>query len=913
MKSAIKIAAIFLTLLIAQSINAQPLDTLKIKAEADSLKAVADSLQEAWQLDEALETYQIVLTKYRHIGDLKSEGKTLNSIGIVYYYYSNYHKALEHYKQSLEICKVLGDRKGEGKALNNIGLVYQNLSDYSKSLEYYQESLELFKELEDLSGECYTCNGIGVVYRYLGYYQKSLEYHQKSLDISRELGDRRNEGATLQNIGVIYFYLSKYSRSLGYFQKSLEIYRGLGNRMGEIITFNCIGEVYRILSDYLKALQYYNQSLAISRELGDRSSEGEILNNIGIVYTNLSDYPEALKYYQKSLAISKGMGDPSKEGINLYNIGTVYNYLSDYPKALEYYRQSLEIFREVGYRLGEGLTLGSIGEVYTKQGKYAEAEEYIQKALAIALELKTEGDIQIIYFGLGECYAAQGMDSLAVMSYAKSIETAESIRGKLEVETHKTSYMKGVIEVYEKMIKSLIKLGRNKEAYDYLERMKARALLDILEGGKIDFAEVMTDEEALKEKTLIAQLEKLNQSLADIKIGEEDKLDSLSLIRDEKREELEAFEEKVYLSHPELKELRGKGEPINLRRAQRILSRDEAAVYYVTTEEQLFIFILTRNKLEVLSQEIKEEDLNALIDELLSGVDISVLQWNSEISQKLFKILLEPIGGLLKGKERICIIPDGRLNYLPFQALQDEETGRCLIEDYSIYYAPSYSTLAWLRMMGTYGGRELLAFGNPVFGEEDSTLIAMRGELVPLPATEKEVKELENVYQPKAKVFLESEATESNFKLNCQDYGVLHFATHALVNEVSPLYSSIAFSKEESEDGFLEAREIMKMELNADLAVLSACKTAYGKVMEGEGMLGLTRAFFTAGVPSVVASLWNVEDNATRELMVQFHTRLREGERPAAALREAQLYLLKETQYNSPLYWAPFVLIGDSE
>jgi len=559
------------------------------------------------------------------------------------------------------------------------------------------------------------------------------------------------------------------------------------------------------------------------------------------------------------------------------------------------------------------MTLCNIGNVYIKQGKYPEAEEYIQKSLAIALELKTEEDIQSGYSKMGDCYTAQGFDSLAIANYAKAIETIESIRGKLEVETHKTGYMKGVIEVYEKMIKSLIKLGRKKEAYDYLERMKARALLDILEGGKIDFAEVMTEEEALQEKALIIQLENLNQSIADIKIGEESKRDSLALLRDEKREKLEAFEEKLYLSHPELKQLRGRGDPINLRRARRILSRDEAAVYYVTTEEQLFIFVLTRNKLEVLSKEIKEEDLNAMIDELLSGVDISVLRWNSEASQKLYQILLEPIEKLLKGKERICIIPDGKLNYLPFQALDDEETGRCLIEDYSIYYAPSLSTLAWLRMMGTYGGRELLAFGNPVFGEEDSTLIAIRGELVPLPATEKEVKELENVYQPKAKVFLEFEASESNFKLHCEDYGVLHFATHALVNEISPVYSSIAFSKEETEDGFLEAREIMKMELNADLAVLSACKTAYGKVMEGEGMLGLTRAFFTAGVPSVVASLWNVEDNATRELMVQFHTRLRDGERPAAALKEAQLYLLKETQYNSPLYWAPFVLIGDSE
>ena len=127
------------------------------------------------------------------------------------------------------------------------------------------------------------------------------------------------------------------------------------------------------------------------------------------------------------------------------------------------------------------------------------------------------------------------------------------------------------------------------------------------------------------------------------------------------------------------------------------------------------------------------------------------------------------------------------------------------------------------------------------------------------------------------------------------------------------MYSSIAFSKEDGEDGFLEAREIIQMELNANLAVLSACKTAFGKQIAGEGMLGLTRAFFTAGVPSVVASLWNVEDNATKKLMVEFHTRLRDGERPAKALQEAQRQLLKSRKYSSPVFWAPFVLMGDSD
>jgi len=168
-------------------------------------------------------------------------------------------------------------------------------------------------------------------------------------------------------------------------------------------------------------------------------------------------------------------------------------------------------------------------------------------------------------------------------------------------------------------------------------------------------------------------------------------------------------------------------------------------------------------------------------------------------------------------------------------------------------------------------------------------------------------------YTSSARVLLQRQASESNFKRYSPDYGVLHLATHALVNEAGPMYSSIALTPDKDEDGFLEAWEIMRLKLNADIVVFSACETALGEMRAGEGMLGLSRAFFSAGVPTVVASLWSVEDNATRKLMERFHALLRDGRRPADALRGAQLHLLHDTPYKNPFYWAPFVLIGDSE
>ena len=346
-----------------------------------------------------------------------------------------------------------------------------------------------------------------------------------------------------------------------------------------------------------------------------------------------------------------------------------------------------------------------------------------------------------------------------------------------------------------------------------------------------------------------------------------------------------------------------------------MLSRDEAAVCYLVAEDSLFCFVLTRDGLDLRSSSITRSELEGAIEELLSGGVQDLFTGDYTLLCLLHERLIQPLLPLLEGKSRLCIVPDGALNRLPFQALWDASSERYLAEDFALYSAPSLSTLDWLRRIGTYGRREILAFGNPVFDRMSSTgdTASLQGDLVSLPATEQEVLALEDVYRPNALVLNGQAASERNFKSRGGGYGVIHLATHSLLNAASPLYSSIALTAAEQEDGFLEAWEIMRQELNADIVVLSACETALGRLQEGEGMLGLTRAFFSAGVPSVVASLWSVEDRATRLLMERFHTGLRDGLRPAVALQQAQLFLLHETHYSNPAYWAPFVLIGDSE
>ncbi|NQS98840.1 MAG: CHAT domain-containing protein [candidate division Zixibacteria bacterium] len=814
MKTIAKLTLVILALLIAQSINAQPLDTLKIKAEADSLKAVADSLRKAWQLDEALETYQTALTKYQQIGDKESEAKVLKGIGIVFSYQGNAQETLHYWEKELAIQRELGDRKGEGITLNNIGIVYLELSDYPKALEYYEKSLEIYREFGDRSGESKTLNNIGMVYSDLSDYPKALEYYQQSLEICREIGDRRGEGATLHNIGV----------------------------------------VYEELLDYWKALEYYEKSLEICREIGDRRGEGYSLNNIGVVYKDLSDYL----------------------------------------KALEYYQQSLEIIREIGDRWGEGGTLGNIGTLYTEEEKYAEAEECIIQALAIARELEAEDLIQSEYSTLGDCYAAQNLDSLAVENYAKSIETAESIRGKLEVEAQKSSYTAGISSEYSKMVLSLLKLDRNEEAYNYIERGRARSFLDLLASGEVEVGKSRHEEFLRDEEESQEEIEEMEEQLI---AAAEDTTQLLALRGklEEKRGFITTTIEEKKQYEPELASMVTVNS-LTLPEVQELLDGKSTILEYFLTEEKTLIWLITKDEAEVFQVEVGGDSLKLLVQVFRNT--IMHLGETEGLSNELYQILFKPVEEKVRTK-KLIIIPHGILHYLPFQALQDGDR-KYLIEKYQIRYLPSASVMRYLIPKRRVKGTKLLAFGNPATD---------RAGYPPIPFSEGEVNEIAGLYRD-SNVLIGADATEDKFRNLAPDYDILHLACHGELNSAYPLFSGLLLAPGDEQDGELDVHELFTMDLNAYLVVLSACHTGLGHLTTGDELVGLSRAFIYAGTPSILSSLWMVEDESTAYLMKEFYNNLKKHDK-AESLRKAQLKMKKK--YKNIRSWASFVLVGDSE
>ena len=520
-------------------------------------------------------------------------------------------------------------------------------------------------------------------------------------------------------------------------------------------------------------------------------------------------------------------------------------------------------------------------------------------------------------------------------------------------EQEKQHFLERNVSPYYEMVDLLIGQNRFAEALTQAERAKARALLDVLEGGRVNITGAMTREEQERERGLRAELVSLNSQFAREKQGQKPDqalLAGLGAKLEKARLEYESYQGTLYSQHPELRVQRGRSEPFSLDEfSVQNLGANTAWLEYVVLRDKTLLFVLTRKSsggaadktpresnagqpgagLRVYTINMSEKDLAARV-KAFTGRVASRQSGLQPLSSQLYELLVKPARAQLRGITNVVVVPDGVLWELPFQALQPA-AAHYLIQDYAVSYAPSLTVLREMKKHRSPAAgaspvqNTLLAVGNPAIGARTADRVKavfMDEKLVPLPQAERQVNLLRDLYgRDAASVYVGPDAREGRVKQEANRYRILHLATHGILNNNSPMYSHLVLSQDEhsgEEDGLLEAWEIMSMDLKADLVVLSACETARGRFGAGEGVIGLTWALFVAGCPASVVSQWKVEASSTTELMIEFHRNLVAGDRmpsvrvtKSESLRRAALKLLRGKKYSHPFYWAPFVLIGD--
>ncbi len=921
------------------------------------------------QAQAALELAQRVAEQ---IDDKAGIAEAWNAFGTLRIYQSKFTEALEFHQKSLTLCETLGDKDCAAVSLNGIGTAHRFKGDYDLAMEYFRKGLAVGEESGNKSRIALSLGNLGMAYQVKGNYTDAFDFFQKSLDIAESIGDRVRVAAVLNSIGRTYTLRGELDLAIQYLQKSLALYEALGDKVGVANGFNNIGIASSLRGDYGSAMTGFQKGLTTFEELGNKAFIVNGLGNIGIVHRRLGNHSLALEYQQKALALAQTLGSKSAMTSSLNNIGLIYSDQGDYARALEYYHQGLKLHETspnkaelanllnniaLGYRLqgsydlaaenfrkalqlreelgdkwGTVNALVGLSRVYSAEGDHAKALEHAERAAALA----READIRDILWDAltlaGSAHGALGQPARARQSFEEAISTIEALRAQVAgAGQDRQRFFEGKISPYNKMVELLAAKGDEGGALAYAEQGKARVLLDVLRSGRVNVTKAMTTREQEQERGLKAALVSLNTQIT----GEERRPqpDRARLAKwkaqlDRARLDQEDFQTKLYAAHPDLRVKRGDAPPFSPEQAGELLANPETALLeYVVTDEASYLFVLTAGAgaeirdaarkpvLKVYNLKVKRKELARRAELLRQRIANNDIEFAAS-SADLYDLLIAPAKAQLQGKTLLIIVPDDVLWETPFQALQPAG-GKYLIQTAAISYAPS---LTVLREMTRAKDRRppantLLAMGNPQLAGQTvaRSKTVLMSALEPLPEAERLVNSLARIYGPSAShVFTGAEASEDVLKVEAAKHRIIQLATHGVLNDASPMYSHVVLSQSsKNEDGLLEAWEMMKLDLKADLVVLSACETARGRIGAGEGVIGMTWALFVAGSPTTVVSQWKVESSSTTELMLEFHRQLRSKASKSEAMRRAALKLIADRRYAHPFYWAGFIVIGD--
>ncbi|QIR40811.1 CHAT domain-containing protein [Tolypothrix sp. PCC 7910] len=809
----------------------------------------------------------------------KAEADRLYNQGLQQFQTSQFEAALKSLQQALMIYRKIKDRNGEAQSLGSLGYIYYSLGDYPKVIESQQPFLALIREIKDRQREMAGLFILGVAYYSLGDYPKAIESQQQILAIARELKDINTEGTALGNLGAAYYALGDYPKAIESQQQSLTIARKMKNRKLEATVLSNLGGAYYALGDYPTMIDYQEQSLAIAREIKDRDGEAQALGNIGLAYQSLEDYPKAIDYQQQQLAMARELKDRLGEGAALGNLGNTYFSLGDYKKAIEYQQQHLAIAREIKNRLGEEQSLGNLGIAYQYLEDYAKAIEYQQQSLAIARAIKDRNGEALSLNNLGLAFYKQGNLPTAEKTLYEGIQVWESLRDQKLADTNKVSFFDTQNRTYRILQKVLIAQNKIDAALEIAERGRARAFVELL---------------ASRVSTNNKQPDKSPQALTIAEIKQIAKQQNATLIQ--------------YSILNDNFKVDGKQQ---------------------TKESDLYIWVVkptgevTFRKADL--KHLWQKD-NTTLEELVTNSRINIgagrgrggitVSQNPDAAtvkkplQKLYDILIKDIADELpkNTKDRVIFIPQVSLFLAPFPALRDEQ-GKYLIEKHTILTAPAIQVLDFTHKLAqgrTTNYYNALIVGNPTMPVVSTELGQPATQLDSLPGAEQEAKTIADLLKTKA--IFGKDATKANILQRLSTADVIHLATHGWADDDQGLGSWIALAPSGKDDGLLTAEEILDLKLKAQLVVLSACETGKGK-LSGDGVIGLSRSLISAGVPSVLVSLWQVPDEPTQYLMVEFYKSLQTQPDKALALRQAMLKT--KEKFPSPVNWAAFTLIGE--
>lgn len=771
-------------------------------------------------------------------------------------------------------------------------------------------------------------------------WQQAIKRLQDALDLSRRAEEPIEEAETLTYLAIVHNRFATELNQPKERQKALEYYYqalaqwqkisyprlqkqdvplfGTDFSSAAANELNRISVLYLRLGQPKEALDYQIQAL-LTGEVLPGSDTAERLLLLGYLHNDLKQPQQALEVFNKALSILEAKENKWGQSETLFFMGMVsYLSLNQPQQAVDYFNRAQTVWDSLNSpKVAEAL----FGKAWIahKTGKNTEALQLMDQAIARFQKAgDRQGELKISMFK-GFLYQVDGKTAEAIASYEQTIATIESLRDSIKLADLKSSFTDKQIDLYQNLIELLWNTGQYEKAFNYVERAKARSFLDQLANARITPNKGATPVQLKKYRGIDDQMRFLQQQIvtlkkqADESFGEKE---TALLRKDQETKEKELktqqseydvlFRE-LQSRNPEFASLKSAEVP-NLKEIQAQLDSETTLVEYYTTQDRAFAFVITKSSFKSIplpnaSQANLDNQIAVFSNNRKPKKDEMDNSEAQLVLKELHQWLIAPVQAHLKTR-KLVVVPHGILHTLPFAALTDGD--RYLNEDYALSTLPSASILQFLKGKRKPNVNTILALGKPAIAEP----------LKDLRFAKPEVEAIAGLY--KTIPLLGKNATEQAIWQKGGNAGILHLAAHGEYNPSNPLFSTIYLAgnrqaaTDSHSDGRLEAREVYDLDLKAtNLVVLSACETQKGKRSTGDEVVGFSRAFIYAGTPSIIATLWSVDDEASGLLMQKFYKHLKGGMEKAEALRQAQIEIRTDLKYRHPYYWAAFTLTGD--
>ncbi len=855
----------------------------------------------------ALEWMQQALDLWQTLDEPAQEGAAQGTIGDILYSQSQFEGATEAYRAALPLARRVGDTRYEAELLNNLGATQWRRGLLRDAARYFDEALAHWHALAFAYGEAATLTNMGLLWWEAGDYQQALDRHLEALRLTQQLGDSVAEAFVLNNIGITHRALGDYDAAVEHLERARPLFAGAGQALAESRASIALGQIHVVRGDTLAARASVTRALDAIRNAGDQVAQADAHELLGRIADREGDVREATAQYVEALGLYRAAGSRRGEGRTLHLLGAARLALDDPQLARASLEQALAIRREAGLRDAEAETLHQIALVDRHESRLADARRNFEEALAII----------------------------------------EDVRARVAGEYSRASYFAARQQYYASYIDLLMQLhaatpagGHAAEAVAAVERVRARSLVELLDARPEETMAGLDPALLASRREAQEQLNFWSYRLAGLadRAAEDDRA------ADARRHvvrSLNEYREADTRIRASTRRARTPTAPIGVPEIQRDILDAESSLLYVSLGDAAsYAWVVTVSDLRAFalapSAEI-DRAARRLYDVASNrgppgGMARHAAEYE-DATNRLASLLLAPIVSALN-TPRLLIVADGVLQSVPFAALPHPVTRQPLVEHLEIALLPSASTLAMLRR--DQGGRPpapraLAVLADPVYEATDPRM--PRNRPVPgqptlefpwrpmllsrLPFSRIEGEAILTLVPPASRMAAFGFEASRDMVMGgaLEAYRMVHFATHAVHDAIHPELSGVVLSLFDASgvprDGFLRLHEIYGLRLSAELVVLAACRTALGREVPGEGVLGLARGFFAAGATRVVASLYDVDDEATAELMRAFYDGMLGPEqlRPGAALRAAQIRMRAQRR-GREADWSAFAILG---